>query len=109
MTNSEQIGQKSSHFITSTSVPTKINLLIYILGVIINVGRYFPIISLSSASINILLAVNDFLSNNIGFAVLNSLFAISGFIFLLQMRKVNSHRHHFNRNKIDTMPITGKS
>lgn len=59
---------------------------IYLLSeIILKVSKHFPIIIFSFASLKLLLVVNDVYSNNIGFAVLNSIFAIGDFIFLVQI------------------------
>jgi hypothetical protein len=86
--------------ISSMSGSKKLSALIYLLEIIMKVGKYFPVIIFSSACLNLLLAVNDFLLNNIGFAILNSLFALSGFIFLIQLHQkrkaqLYAHRYHF--------------
>jgi hypothetical protein len=96
--------------ITSMPDSTKIGIFVHLLDIIIKVVRYFPIISLSLASLNLLLAVNNFLTHNIGFAILNSLFAIGGFIFLIQIRQIDkTHPFEFRSsyNKIKRTSIVG--
>jgi len=80
-----RLGKRLENFIPPVSESTQINLLIHVLDLIIKTGRYFPIISISLTGLNLYLAVNDFLANNFGFAILNSLFVVGGMIFLLQM------------------------
>jgi len=66
--------------------------------IILKISRHFPIIIFSLASLKLLLVVNDIYSNNIGFAILNSLFAIGDFIFLGQLyqrRKVYQKQSYF--------------
>ena len=75
---------------TEVSSHTEVTLLIYSLEAITRIGKNFPIIFLSLASLNTLMAANDFLANSVEFGVLNSLFAASGFIFLAQL-------HHSNK------------
>jgi len=82
----------------SMSESTKVGIFVHLLDVLIKVGRYFPIISLSLASLNLFLALNDFLTNSIGFGILHSIFAISGFIFLIQMHQMSKT----NTNEIDS-------
>lgn len=79
---------------------TKINALVFLLDIIIKAGKYFPIISISLASLNFLLAVNNFLANNIWFGILNSLFAISGLIFLAQMHQMKKDHEFTSNHKI---------
>lgn len=81
---------KKVHFPT-ISEPTQIDLAVCALGIIIKAGKYFPVISVSLTSLNVFFAVNDFLSNNIGFAMLNSAFAASGLVFLVQTVMEKSH------------------
>ncbi|MCI4433226.1 MAG: hypothetical protein JHC41_06485 [Nitrosopumilus sp.] len=97
--------------ITSMSDSTKIGVFVHLLDIIIKVCRYFPIISLFLASLNLLLAVNDFLANSIGFGILHSLFAIGGFIFLAQMHQIDKvHPFEFRSsyNKIKKTSIVGR-
>ncbi|HUT05483.1 MAG TPA: hypothetical protein VMW74_02180 [Nitrosopumilaceae archaeon] len=100
----EKIGSNPILSIPSISDSTKIEGLIYLLEITIKVGKHFPIIILSLAGLNLLLAANDFLSNSINFAILNSMFAIGGFISLVQLnqsRKDHSFEYNSNNNKID--------
>lgn len=93
--------QKLMQWVPTFSDSAKIDLLVRLLDVAIKASKYFPIISLTLTSLNGLLAVHDFLSNNIGYGILNSIFVITGLIFLLQMRLMNkSHHVDTNRNHI---------
>ena len=94
-------GQKLEHFVTPISDSAKINLFVHLLDVIIKAGKYFPIISVCLTGLNLLLAVNDFLTNNIGFAVLNSMFVIGGLIFVIQMRLTD--KAHYMKDVPNTM------
>jgi hypothetical protein len=71
----------------SISDSTKVGIFVHLLDVLIKVGRYFPIISLTLACLNLFLAFTDFLTNSMGFGIIHSIFAISGFIFLIHMRQ----------------------
>ena len=82
----------------SMSESTKVGIFVHLLDVLIKVGRYFPIISLSLAGLNLFLALNDFVTNSIGFGILHTIFAIGGFIFLIQMRQMSKT----NVNEIDS-------
>ena len=102
----EKIGPNSVLSIPSISDSTKIEGLIYLLEITIKVGKHFPIIILSLAGLNLLLAANDFLSNSINFAILNSMFAFGGFVSLVQLhqsRKTHSFEGQSNFNKIEKM------
>ncbi len=108
MTNAdmEKIGPNPILSIPSISDSTKIEGLIYLLEFTIKVGKHFPIIVLSLAGLNLLLAANDFLSNSINFAILNSMFAVGGFISLVQLhqsRKAHFFEYQSNFNKIEKM------
>ena len=76
---------KSIHFQTPTREHLGFDLSIYLLEIVIKIGRHFPIILLSSASINIILAANDFLANSLTFAIVNLIFAGGNFVFLVQL------------------------
>jgi hypothetical protein len=81
---------------------TKIGALIHLLEVALKVGKYLPVIIVSFAGLNLLLAANDFFVSNTGFGILNSIFAFGGFIFfvqLLQRRKIHSYDYSDNYKK----------
>lgn len=108
--NIEKIGLNSIQFITAISNFTKIDGLIYLLEIIIKVGKYFPIIIISLASLKLLLAANDLLTNSISFAILNSILALGDFIFLVQMHqrhKAHPYEYHSDYNRIDRIPLVG--
>ena len=85
----KKIGKNSTQWIPVISGSTEVTMLIYSLEIIIKIGKNFPILFLSLASLNVLLAANDFLANSIEFGILNSLFAANGFIFLVQTHQNN--------------------
>jgi hypothetical protein len=93
--------QKLLHLVPPISDSAKINLFAHLLDVIIKTGRYFPVISICLTGLNLVLAVNDFLTNNIGFAILNSMFVIGGLIFVIQMHLIKSHHVNDIPNKIE--------
>lgn len=59
----------------------KFSLLLHSLDVVIKIGRYFSIISIVLTGLNLVLAVNEFLGDNIAFGILNSLFVVGGLVF----------------------------
>lgn len=85
----DDLGIKLDHFIPPIFYSTQIALSVYLLDIIIKMGKNFPIISVSLTGFNLWLAITDFLSNNLGFAILNSIFAIGGLIFLIQTRLID--------------------
>jgi len=84
-TTNQDIGCQSESWLTFISDFTFIGMFVHLLDIVIKIGRHFPLVSISMVGLNLLLAVNDFVAQNIAFAILNSLFAISGLVFLLQM------------------------
>ena len=92
VTENEKKGQKSSNWLSSISDSAKIGVAVHVLDVIIKVGKLFPVIFLSLASLNIFLAANDFLANSMGSAILNSIFGLGDVLFLAQMR-LKGHSH----------------
>jgi hypothetical protein len=80
----KRIEKESQQWVPLISKSSEISVLIYSLEAITKIGKNFPIIFLSLASLNVLLAANDFLSNRIEFGVMNSLFAVNGFVVLAQ-------------------------
>ena len=81
---------------------TKLGALIHFLEIAMKVGKYLPVIVVSFAGLNLLLAVNDFLISNTGFGIVNSIFALGGFIFLVQLhqrRKIHSYEYYYNYKK----------
>ena len=85
----KKIEKSPMQWIPIVSGATEVTMLIYSLEVITKIGKNFPIIFLSLASLNILLAANDFLTNSIEFGILNSLFAVNGFICLARAHQSN--------------------
>ena len=82
--NELEIEKDSKQWIPIISGPKEITMLVYSLEIITKIGKNSPILFLSLASLNVLLAANDFLSNSIEFGIMNSLMAANGFIFVVQ-------------------------
>jgi hypothetical protein len=96
----------------SVSDSTKLGALTHLLEVAMKVGRYLPVIVVSFAGLNLFLAVNDFLVSNTGFGILNSIFALGGFIFLVQLhqkRKIHSHDYYYNYKKGSSEKIVAEA
>ena len=89
MTNfaNENRGQNSTQWLTAKSRSADVAVIVYTLEIITKVGKYFPVLFVSLASLNVLMAANDFLSSNIEFGILNSMFAASGFVFVIQLHQ----------------------
>ncbi len=93
---------------SSLSDSTKLGAVIHFLTIAMKVGKYLPVIVVSFAGVNLLLAVNDFLISNTGFGILNSIFALGGFIFLAQLhqrRKIHSYEYYYNYRKTTSKKI----
>jgi len=106
----EKIGLNSIQIITDIFNFTKINGLIHLLEIIIKVGKYFPVIIISLASLKLLMAANDLLTNSITFAILNSIFALGDFIFLVQLyqrNKIHPHEYSSDYKRIGRIPLVG--
>jgi hypothetical protein len=74
-----------------------LSAFVHLLDFAIKIGKYFPLISICLTCINLTLAVNDFLANNLGFAILNSMFVLSGLVFIVQMHLVD-RIHHMSKS-----------
>lgn len=94
----KKIGKNSIQITTEISDSSEVSVVIYILEIITKVGKHFPILFLSLASLHVLLAANDFLSNSIEFGILNLLFAAGSFIFLVQMHQMKRNHPFFPNN-----------
>jgi len=82
----EKKGQ-SQQWIPANTNSADVAVVVYALEVVTKIGKNFPVLFLSLASLNTILAANDFLASNIEFGILNSMFAVSGFIFVMQLRQ----------------------
>ena len=82
----EKKGQ-SQQWTTVNTHSADVAVVVYALEVVTKIGKNFPVLFLSLASLNAILAANDFLASNIEFGILNSMFAASGFIFVIQLRQ----------------------
>jgi len=81
----------------SISDSATLSAFVHLLDFAIKIGKYFPLISICLTCINLTLAVNDFLANNLGFAILNSMFVLSGLVFIVQMHLVD-RIHHMSKS-----------
>ena len=77
----------------------KIEALIRLLTVVMTIGRYLPVIVAVFAVINLLIAILSFTVWNSMFSgIINSLFALGGFIFLGQLlnrRKIHRYDYRY--------------
>ena len=95
----EKKGQ-SQQWTTVNTHSADVAVVVYALEVVTKIGKNFPVLFLSLASLNTILAANDFLASNIEFGILNSMFAVSGFIFVIQLRQ---DKNQFDSKLEETM------
>jgi hypothetical protein len=71
---------------TSTPGIEKLEAIIHLLSLLINIAKYLPWIVLVFAGINLILAVLNFTSwNSIAGGIFNSILAFTGFLFFGQL------------------------
>jgi hypothetical protein len=75
----------------------RLNAMIHLLGIVMTIGKYLPLIVAGFAVLNLTLAVLSFtVWNNLVSGVINSVFALGGFIFLAQLlRRRKIHRYEY--------------
>jgi len=83
--NLELLEKKNLHSKFSIFETPQIDGFWLLSEIIFKVSKHFPIIILSFASLKLLMVVHDVYTHNLGFAILNSAFAIGDFIFLFQI------------------------
>ena len=78
----------------------RINALIHLLGLVMIIGKYLPLIVAVFASVNLILAILSFLVwNNVVSGVINSVFSLGGFNFLGQLvkrRKIHRYDYRYS-------------
>jgi len=96
----------------TVSYAAKLGALIIVLEIVIKVGKYLPAIVVSFVCLNLLLVAYYFAGGNLAFAILNSIFALAGIIFLGQLhRKRNIHAsgyHNQDRRQKRSLAIARK-
>ena len=86
----------------------RINALIGLLGLVMTIGRYLPLIVGAFAFVNLTIAVMSFVVwNSIISGVINSVLALGGFIFLgqlLRRRKIHRYEYRYKgrESKVET-------
>lgn len=76
----------------------RITAVVYILGVLMVVGKYLPAITAFFAALNLVLAAYDFSVDEIGWMIMHLLFGIGGVVFLVQLyqrRNIHSYDYHY--------------
>ncbi len=79
----------------------RITAVVYILGVLMVVGKYVPAITTFFAALNLVLSSYDFSVGQTGWMILHLIFGIGGVIFLVQLyqrRNIHSYDYHYRDN-----------
>jgi hypothetical protein len=84
-----------------SSDKAKMGALINLLGLVVKIGKYLPLIVCSLAMTNLAIVIlSSLVWNDMISSIINSIFALSGFIFLaqlLQRRKDRKYRYKYIR------------
>ena len=96
MSEKDSSSPSSSSSIAMPST-AKLEAIIYMLTLLIKIGKYLPWIVLGFAGVNLTLAVLNFTWwPSIGWGIFNSILAFAGFIFFGQLvRRRKIHRHEY--------------
>ena len=81
----------------------RITGVIYILGVLMAVGKYLPAITAFFAALYLVLAAYDFSAGQTGWMILHLIFGIGGVIFLVQLyqrRNIHSYDYPYRDNTL---------
>lgn len=81
----------------------KITAVIYMIGMLMVVGKYLPAITAFMAALNLALAAYDFSAGEIGWLILHLLFGVSSAVFLIQLyqrRNIHSYDYHYPDSEI---------
>ncbi|MGI0019214.1 MAG: hypothetical protein ACREAY_01945 [Nitrososphaera sp.] len=81
----------------------RITAVIYILGVLMVVGKYLPAITAFFAALNLVLAAYDFTAGETGWMILHLIFGAGAVIFLVQLyqrRNIHSYDYHNHNGNI---------
>ena len=76
----------------------RITAVVYVLSVLMVVGKYLPAITAFFAGLNLVLAAYDFSVGETGWMILHLIFGIGGVIFLVQLyqrRNIHSYDYHY--------------
>lgn len=77
---------------------TRITAAIYLLDLLMVVGKYLPIIVAAFAGISIAFAVYDFITGNVGWGIVSAILGIGGVIFIIQLlQRRNMHSYDYRR------------
>jgi membrane protein implicated in regulation of membrane protease activity len=93
---SEKDSSSSSSPIAMPST-AKLEAIIYMLTLLVKIGKYLPWIVLGFAGISLTLAVLNFTWwSSIGWGIFNSILAFAGFLFFAQLaRRRKTHRQEY--------------
>jgi hypothetical protein len=77
---------------------TRITAAIYLLDLLMVIGKYLPLIAGAFAAISIAFAAYDFATGNIIWGIVSAIFGIGGLIFVAQLlQRRNIHSYDYRR------------
>ena len=77
---------------------TRITAAIYLLDLLMVIGKYLPLIAGAFAGISIAFAACDFATANYGWGIVSAIFGVGGLIFVAQlMQRHNIHSYDYRR------------
>jgi hypothetical protein len=79
----------------------RITAAIYLLDLLMVMGKYLPLIAGAFAAISIAFAAYDFATANYGWAIVSAIFGVGGLIFVAQlMQRRNIHSYDYRRKSM---------
>ena len=83
---------------SGTPHTTRITAAIYLIDLLMVIGKYLPLIAGAFAAISIAFAAYDFATDNIGWGIFSAVLGVGGLIFVIQlMQRRNVHRYDYRR------------
>ena len=77
---------------------TRFTAAIYLLDLLMVIGKYLPLIAGAFAAISIASAAYDFATGNYGWGIVSAIFGIGGLVFVAQlMQRRNIHSYDYRR------------
>lgn len=86
----------------------RITAVVYVLGVLMVVGKYLPAITAFFAALNLVLAAYDFSVGQTGWMIFHLIFGIGSVIFLAQLyqrRNIHSYDYPYRDNSLHDSAI----
>ena len=84
---------------SGTPDTTRITAAIYLIDLLMVIGKYLPLIAGAFAAISVAFAAYDFATNNIGWGIFSAIMGVGGLIFVAQlMQRRNMHSYDYQRH-----------